>query len=57
MTGISAAGAASGFRAVWLLTHLRLQRLANQMSLVYNRRIGARKGRPATAGKKRNRWS
>ena len=56
MTGISAAGAASGFRAVWLLTHLRLQRLANQMSLVYNRRIGARKGRPATAGKKRNRW-
>ena len=50
------AGAASGFRAVWLLTHLRLQRLANQMSLVYSRRVGGRKGRPATAGKRRNRW-
>src|SRR5580698_4875909 len=56
MTGISAASAASGSRAVWLLTHLRLQRLANQMSLVYSRRVGARRGRPATAAKKRNRW-
>jgi hypothetical protein len=55
MTG-SAAGAASGSRAVWLLTHLRLQRLANLMSLTYNRRIGHRRGRPATAAKKRNRW-
>ena len=55
-SGGSAASAASGGRAVWLLTHLRLQRLANQMSLVYSRRVGARRGRPATAGKKRNRW-
>jgi hypothetical protein len=46
--------AASSARAAWLLTHLRLQRLANQMSLVYSRRIG--RGRPATAAKKRNRW-
>jgi ABC-2 type transport system permease protein len=56
MTGGSATSAASGSRAVWLLTHLRLQRLANQMALVYNRRRGARKGRAATAGKQRNRW-
>jgi ABC-2 type transport system permease protein len=55
MRGGSAASAASGVRAVWLLTHLRLQRLANQMSLVYSRRSG-RKGRPATVAKKRNRW-
>jgi ABC-2 type transport system permease protein len=56
MTGAAAANAASGSRAVWLLTHLRLQRLANQLALVFNRRPGARRGRPATAGKKRNRW-
>jgi ABC-2 type transport system permease protein len=56
MTGGSATSAASGVRAVWLLTHLRLQRLANQMSLVYSRRIGSRRGRPATVAKKRNRW-
>jgi membrane protease YdiL (CAAX protease family) len=56
MTGGSATSAASGSRAVWLLTHLRLQRLANQMALVYTRRVGGRTGRPATAGKKRNRW-
>jgi ABC-2 type transport system permease protein len=56
MTGGPAASAASGSRAVWLLTHLRLQRLANQMTLVYSRRVGARRGRAATAAKKRNRW-
>ena len=56
MTGGSATSAASGSRAVWLLTHLRLQRLANQISLAYTRRVGGRTGRPATAGKKRNRW-
>jgi ABC-2 type transport system permease protein len=56
MTGSSAASAASGSRAVWLLTHLRLQRLANQIALFYTRRAGGRRGRPATAGKKRNRW-
>jgi ABC-2 type transport system permease protein len=56
MTGGPAASAASGSRAVWLLTHLRLQRLANQMTLVYSRRVGARRGRTATAAKKRNRW-
>ena len=55
MTGGPAASAASGSRAVWLLTHLRLQRLANQIALVYNRRVSGR-GRQATAGKKRNRW-
>ena len=56
MTGGPAASAASGSRAVWLLTHLRLQRLANQMTLVYSRRVGARRGRAATTAKKRNRW-
>jgi ABC-2 type transport system permease protein len=55
MTGGAGARAASGSRAVWLLTHLRLQRLANQIALAYNRRVGGR-GRQATAGKKRNRW-
>jgi ABC-2 type transport system permease protein len=53
---VSPGGAATGGRAVWLLTHLRLQRLANLMTLTYNRRLGATRGRPATAAKKRNRW-
>jgi ABC-2 type transport system permease protein len=56
MSAAPARDPASGIRAVWLLTHLRLQRLANQASLVYNRRRGAGKGRAATPGKKRNRW-
>jgi ABC-2 type transport system permease protein len=56
MSGAAAPNSASGIRAVWLLTHLRLQRLANQASLVYNRRRGPAKGRAATPGKKRNRW-
>jgi ABC-2 type transport system permease protein len=56
MTGGSATSAASGSRAVWLLTHLRVQRLANQIAVVYNRRLGGRRGRTATAGKQRNRW-
>src|SRR5258708_40277581 len=56
MTGSSATRAASGGRAVWLLTHLRVQRLANQIALVYNRRVSGRRGRAATAGKQRNRW-
>src|SRR5882762_4669238 len=56
MTGSSATSAASGGRAVWLLTHLRVQRLANQIALVYNRRVSGRRGRAATAGKQRNRW-
>ncbi len=56
MSGVPATNPASGIRAVWLLTHLRLQRLANQASLVYNRRRGSNKGRAATPGKKRNRW-
>lgn len=55
MIGTPAAPAATGRQAVWLLTHLRLQRLANQMTLLYSRRLGGR-GRPATPGKKRNRW-
>jgi hypothetical protein len=56
MSGAPATNPASRIRAVWLLTHLRLQRLANQASLVYNRRRGAAKGRAATPVKKRNRW-
>jgi ABC-2 type transport system permease protein len=56
MSGAAAPDPASGIRAVWLLTHLRFQRLANQASLVYNRRRGSAKGRAATPGKKRNRW-
>jgi ABC-2 type transport system permease protein len=56
MTGASARTRASGRRAVWLLTFLRLKRLANQLTVVYNRPMGAGRGRPATAGKKRNRW-
>ncbi len=56
MMGASPAGAATGGRAVWLLTHLRLQRLANLMTLTYSRRVGGRRRRPATAAKKRNRW-
>jgi ABC-2 type transport system permease protein len=46
----------SGTKAGWLLTSLRLKRLANQLTVVYNRPLGRAKGRPATAGKKRNRW-
>jgi ABC-2 type transport system permease protein len=56
MSGAAAPDPASGARAVWLLTHLRFQRLANQASLVYNRRRAVAKGRAATPGKKRNRW-
>jgi ABC-2 type transport system permease protein len=56
MTGASATTGASGNRAVWLLTFLRLKRLANQLTVVYNRPMGGGRGRPATAGKKRNRW-
>lgn len=41
---------------MWLLTFLRLKRLANQLTVVYNRPMGGGRGRPATAGKKRNRW-
>lgn len=41
-------------RAIRLLTVLRLKRLANQM--IYGRRLGGGRGRPATPGKKRNRW-
>jgi membrane protease YdiL (CAAX protease family) len=54
--GAAVPARASAARAVWLLTFLRLKRLANQMSLRYNRPLGGGKGRPATAGKKRNRW-
>jgi ABC-2 type transport system permease protein len=53
MTGAVTPGVPAS-RAVWLLTHLRLKRLANQMTLVYARRLS--RGRPATVGKKRNRW-
>jgi membrane protease YdiL (CAAX protease family) len=41
---------------MWLLTFLRLKRLANQMALRYNRPVVGGKGRPATVGKRRNRW-
>jgi len=43
-------------RGIWLLTRLRLIRLLNQSAIFFTRRIGARKGRPASPGKKRNRW-
>jgi ABC-2 type transport system permease protein len=56
MNGAAAMTGASGSRAVWLLTFLRLKRLANQLTVVYNRPMGRGRGRPATAGKKRNRW-
>jgi ABC-2 type transport system permease protein len=56
MSSTSEPAGVSGARAAWLLTSLRLKRLANQMSLVYNRPLGGRRGRPATAGKNRNRW-
>jgi membrane protease YdiL (CAAX protease family) len=56
MTDASATSGASSSRAVWLLTLLRLKRLANQLSMVYNRPMRGGRGRPATAGKKRNRW-
>jgi ABC-2 type transport system permease protein len=56
VNGASATSGASGSRAVWLLTFLRLKRLANQLTVVYNRPMGGGRGRPATAGKKRNRW-
>src|SRR5258708_19206042 len=56
MTGSSATRAASGGRGVWLLTHLRVQRLANQIALVNTRRVSGRRGGGATAGKQRNRW-
>ena len=50
------AGGVSTARAVWLLTSLRLKRLANQMSVVYNRPLSGGKSRAATTGKRRNRW-
>jgi ABC-2 type transport system permease protein len=56
MMGTPAAGGVSAIRAVWLLTQLRLRRFANMLTVRYNRRLGGAKGRPATAGKKRNRW-
>jgi ABC-2 type transport system permease protein len=46
----------SAGRSIWLLTSLRLKRLANQTMAIYNRPLGGGKGRPATASKKRNRW-
>jgi ABC-2 type transport system permease protein len=42
--------------SAWLLTRLRLRRLLNQTSAVYNRPLNARKGRPATPAKNRNPW-
>jgi ABC-2 type transport system permease protein len=56
MTDASATAGASSSRAMWLLTLLRLKRLANQLNVVYNRPRAGGRGRPATAGKKRNRW-
>jgi membrane protease YdiL (CAAX protease family) len=48
--------AVSPLRAVRLLTALRLTRLANQFSMVYNRRLGGTVSRRASPGKGRNRW-
>jgi ABC-2 type transport system permease protein len=55
MSGVVTPGVPAS-RAVWLLTYLRLKRLANQMTLAYARRLSGGRGRPATVGKKRNRW-
>ena len=52
----AARGGVSAGRAVRLLTLLRFRRLANQMAVIYGRRLGGDKRRPATPGKKRNRW-
>ncbi len=47
-------------RAVWLLTVLRMKRVANMMTAGYNRRRSVKRGQPAvrqaTPGKRRNRW-
>jgi membrane protease YdiL (CAAX protease family) len=48
--------AVSPLRAVRLLTGLRLARLANQFSMLYNRRLGGGASRQASPGKGRNRW-
>ena len=45
----------TAWRAVWLLTRLRLQRLLNVSGRGFAFRK-ARQGRPATPGKKRGRW-
>lgn len=46
----------STWRSVWLLTRLRLRRLLNQFTFVYNRRLSGRNSRAATPGKRRNPW-
>jgi ABC-2 type transport system permease protein len=47
---------ASALRSTWLLTRLRLTRLLNQMSVIYNRPMSGSKSRAATPQKKRSRW-
>jgi ABC-2 type transport system permease protein len=46
----------SAIRGAWLLTRLRLRRLVNQMTAMYNTPIGGRKGRAASPAKRRNPW-
>lgn len=48
--------AVSPARAVGLVIRLRLRRLLNQVTSKYNRPLTGRKGRPATAGKRRSPW-
>jgi ABC-2 type transport system permease protein len=55
-SGAAQGSGMSAGRAVWLLTLLRLRRLANQIATAYSRRLGGNKGRPANPGKNRNRW-
>ncbi|MEA3175864.1 MAG: hypothetical protein QOF42_3275 [Gammaproteobacteria bacterium] len=56
----SKAAGVSATRAIWLLTALRMKRVANMMTAGLNRRRAARRGQPAsrqaTTGKRRNRW-
>jgi hypothetical protein len=48
--------AVSPASAVGLVIRLRLRRLLNQVTSKYNRPLTSRRGRPATAGKRRNPW-
>jgi ABC-2 type transport system permease protein len=61
MTSDSAAAGVSALRAIWLLTALRLKRVANMLTARYNRPRAVQRGRSApvrqaTEGKRRNRW-
>lgn len=48
--------APSAGRAAWILTRLRVLRLYNSVSYVWDRSLSVSKRRSATPGKKKNRW-